>query len=547
MDRAELLGENPTFLAMGENSRLVDVARERIDAADETPFEVELITADCSTYWIESVVRALEPAPNGALRFVNVSHVIDRQKEHERFGKLLSAMADKAPAGIFIVRLLNVDLLAPPVVYANPAFARMTGYSRDELQAGVLPQIFGDGTNRQLVGEYAEAVLRGESIVTQVQLHRKDESPFWAEVRAYPLEIPAIHCALIVRDVSEQRRAQDTMSLLSEAVAQASDFMIVTDDTTPSLGGPKILYVNRSFLEATGYSESALAGQPYTAIFTSSNPPSLMESIRSSIEAGQPNFREVLARRSDETEFWMEFVDRPFMTRHGRHLRLMVGRDITTRRRSSNQLALLFAATEQATTPIVIYEQDESSALTVSYENEVAAERNHYHLLSLWNHEDADARAIRDRLERGELVVVTYSCTKYEAPAELVQLAARPIRNESRLEAILTQERVLSTGGAAGESSRSRLIDLATMLPSLERAKDPHERLAMLRALLRSTFDASIELESRAGGNGVLIDEPNRVARFSYRGQAARVEWRGPLEQLAVTALRFAIEAAIET
>lgn len=544
--RAELLGDEATFLSHGNNARLVEIARERIDAADETPFEVELTTADGATYWIESVVRALDPAPNGALRFVCATHVIERRKAHERFGKLLSAMADKAPAGIFIVRLRDANLLAPPVVYANPTFSRMSGYTQDELQAGALPQIFSDGTNRQLVSEYAEAVLRGESTIAAVRLHRKDETPFWAEVRAYPLEIPAIHCALIVRDITEQREAQDAMSLLAEGVAQASDFMIVTDDTAPSQDGPKILYVNRSFLEATGYDESELAGQPYTAIYSSSNPRALMESVRSSIEAGRPNYREVLARRSDGTEFWMEFVDRPFMTRHGRHLRLLVGRDITIRRRASNQLALLFAATEQATTPIVIYEQDESSALNVSYENEVAAERNHYHLLSLWDRGDADARAIRNRLERGELVVVTYTRTKYEAPTELVQLAARPIRNESRLEAILTQERVLSAGGAAGESARSRLIDLAAMLPSLERARDPQERLEMLRALLRSTFDASIELESGAGGDGVMIDERNRVARFSYRGQAARVEWPGPLEQLAVTALRFAIEAAIE-
>ena len=129
MDRAELLGEDPTFLSIGDNARLVDVAREHIDADDETPFDVELTVKDGSKFWVECVVRALEATPDGALRFVCASHVIDRRKAYQRLSRLLGAMADNAPAGIFIVRLRDADLLSPPVVYTNPTFWRMTGYS----------------------------------------------------------------------------------------------------------------------------------------------------------------------------------------------------------------------------------------------------------------------------------------------------------------------------------------------------------------------------------------------------------------------------------
>ena len=37
MDRAELFGDDPTFLSIGDNARMTDIARERIDADDETP------------------------------------------------------------------------------------------------------------------------------------------------------------------------------------------------------------------------------------------------------------------------------------------------------------------------------------------------------------------------------------------------------------------------------------------------------------------------------------------------------------------------------
>ena len=334
--------------------------------------------------------------------------------------------------------------------------------------------------------------------------------------------------------------------MLSEGVGQASDFMIVTDDTLPSAGGPKILNVNRSFLDATGYDEAELIGSSYTGIFSPQNTPVVMDAIRRAIEAAQPNYREVLAQRKDGSEFWIEFVDRPFTTRFGRRLRLMVGRDITVRRRSTNQLSLLFAATEQAETPIIIYDADDEGELTFSYENESAAQRQHYHLLELWKRNDAEDRSNRRRLESGELVIVTYTRSDDSGASELVQMAARPIRNESRLEAVLTQERILTTKGAASRSAHARVIELATMLPALDRAKGLPERVEALGALLRSTFGASIERMPYTADGSVHIDEVHRVAAFAQNGIAARVTWPEPLEPLAVTALRFAIEAALD-
>jgi hypothetical protein len=44
----------------------------------------------------------------------------------------------------------------------------------------------------------------------------------------------------------------------------------------------------------------------------------------------------------------------------------------------------------------------------------------------------------------------------------------------------------------------------------------------------------------------VHIDQKRRIAVFARSGISARVTWPKPLEPLAVTALRFAIEAALE-
>ena len=49
-----------------------------------------------------------------------------------------------------------------------------------------------------------------------------------------------------------------------------------------------------------------------------------------------------------------------------------------------------------------------------------------------------------------------------------------------------------------------------------------------------------------SANGSVHIDQDRRIAVFAHNGIAARVSWPDALEPLAVTALRFAIEAALD-
>jgi PAS domain S-box-containing protein len=435
--REAILADTSGFYSIDANARALAVMREHLERCDATAFDVEVTSAEGSSYWIECSVNTIERTPDGGYRYIVVTHAIDRRKEQEHFSDLLAATIDSEQDGVFIVRVRDEDPLKPPVIYANAAFSRITGYTQDDLANGIYPRILGERSDVESIGESSRAVQSGRAVVTEVELYRKDGSRFWAEVRAHPLEDPVVHCALSIHDITARRRNEEAMQLLYEAISQASDLMIVTDTTPISDGGPRILYVNRAFLEATGYEERELLGEPYLFIYSENNAPLLMKSIRGSIEAGEPSYREVLVRRKDGGDFWVESVERPFVTRHERQLRLLVGRDITIRRRSTTQLSLLYSAAELASTPIIIYEPACKNGLTVLYENEAAASREHYHLADIWQRDDDEARVVRERLTAGDLVDITYARND-----ERVHLTARAIRTESRIEAVLTQERV---------------------------------------------------------------------------------------------------------
>jgi hypothetical protein len=63
---------------------------------------------------------------------------------------------------------------------------------------------------------------------------------------------------------------------------------------------------------------------------------------------------------------------------------------------------------------------------------------------------------------------------------------------------------------------------------------------------LNGAFGASMEQLDFSANGSVHIDEGRRIAVFARDGVATRVTWPESLDPLGVTALRFAIEAALD-
>lgn len=458
--------------------------------------------------------------------------------------ELLAAAIDHQPMAVFIVRFDGGNPLAPPIVYVNDAFCDVTGYSKAEIMAGEYPRIVGRLTDRKLIASQARRVANGEHvIVPEVALYRRNGEVFWARVHSHPLESAEPHGVLILEDVTERREREQKLALLDEAVEQAGDFVIVTDARPHSQGGPRFVYVNRALCEATGYRADEIVGQPYTLIYSKNNDAALMNAVRGAIDAGEPNYREMLAVRKDGTEFWIEFVAKPFSTGN-QNYRLSIGRDITLRKRSFNQTALLFSALEQSPNRIILYERDASGKLTPSYENEPAAAAGSYKLLDMWADESADAVLFRRRLLSGE-TVERVQAEELDGNPALVELVASGIRNGNELAAVLTTERVLAQGSVQ-EDYQARLASFVTVLPSITQAASPRERFTILRALLKDTFDATVTEIGTTVSGGVRISTGSNTAYFALDGRFYSARWAQPLDAASLTALRFCIEAATD-
>ncbi len=95
--------------------------------------------------------------------------------------------------------------------YANPAMAKMFGYSVDEF-IGMVPNQIVDPEDREMVGEKIRSRIDGEvkSVQYAVRVKRKDGSHGWVEVYGSRIDLggkPALLGTLI--DISERKRAEN--------------------------------------------------------------------------------------------------------------------------------------------------------------------------------------------------------------------------------------------------------------------------------------------------------------------------------------------------
>lgn len=196
--------------------------------------------------------------------------------------------------------------------------------------------------------------------------------------------------------------------LLSRVVDEASDLVLITDFTPPSQGGPFIEYANESLLRATGFTMDELSGRSYHSIISNDNDRVVMETIAHNLEAAQVNEKEILLCRKDGSSFWVEFTGKPLHDEAtgSRHW-VSVGRDISLRRQTVEQMAALMSALDAVSGHLEIYTLD-GGEYTAVFRNRDADSDISQLVETLLNEPILrEATALRTRLSAGESVTVT--------------------------------------------------------------------------------------------------------------------------------------------
>jgi diguanylate cyclase (GGDEF)-like protein/PAS domain S-box-containing protein len=156
---------------------------------------------------------------------------------------LLRRIVDSDPDGVVVVDALATDY---PVIYANAAFVRMTGYALEELVGRNLRLLQGDDREQEARQRMHQAVHSGESCRVLIRNYRKDGTLFWNEFSVQPLKSGdgrVTHFIGYHRHSGEGARQDAKGAAAREAAAaQAVPISVVRDDRVTGL-------YNRAYFE----------------------------------------------------------------------------------------------------------------------------------------------------------------------------------------------------------------------------------------------------------------------------------------------------------
>ncbi|MFI7858324.1 PAS domain S-box protein [Pseudomonas promysalinigenes] len=142
--------------------------------------------------------------------------------------KLLQLMVEHSNDGIVVAEQEGNDSI---LIYVNPAFERLTGYSSEDILYQDCRFLQGDYHAQAGVGIIRDAIREGRPSRQVLRNYRKDGSLFWNELSVTPVRNEADQLTYYIgiqRDVTAQVCAEEKVRELEAEVAQLREQLALT-------------------------------------------------------------------------------------------------------------------------------------------------------------------------------------------------------------------------------------------------------------------------------------------------------------------------------
>jgi PAS domain S-box-containing protein len=238
-------GFEPLYLGPNLPAAEIVAAAERIlpravllgitlgDPASVTLADLNLIASalpECTELWlggrgVEKVLATVEPGRVLALgNFEDLESQLTRLKGEEL------ALRDRAMAvareGIVISDPNRPD---NPLVYVNDGFARLTGYSGQDVLGRNCRFLQGPGTDPTALGQIRAAIRERRDCLVELLNYRKDGTPFWNRLSITPLRDAhgrLTHFVGVQSDVTDRKLAEERLAAASAEILASNNRMI---------------------------------------------------------------------------------------------------------------------------------------------------------------------------------------------------------------------------------------------------------------------------------------------------------------------------------
>ena len=320
----EVIGHDFREFLTKDSVKLVAERYQKRQRGEAVPpnYEFKVINKDGQERIVEIHAAIIKDSKGEIVTIGQILDITDRKKSEEALRQSeekYRMIVEHAHDGIEISQ-------NDRIMFCNARFAEMLGYSMDEIINIPFTKIYSEQAIQDL---YQREKLRAKGVSLpnnyETTFRKKDGSLINVEVSYEIIDYlgrPATFA--IIRDITEQKRAQAEHERLMTAIEQTNETVVITD-----LKG-QIQYVNPAFEKITGYSKKEALGKNPAILKSGKHDRAFYQNLWETILAGKIWHGRIINKRKNGELFTEDKMISPVKDSHGKITNFVaVGRDVT--------------------------------------------------------------------------------------------------------------------------------------------------------------------------------------------------------------------------
>jgi diguanylate cyclase (GGDEF)-like protein/hemerythrin-like metal-binding protein/PAS domain S-box-containing protein len=211
--------------------------------------------------------------------------------------EIASAVFQSGSEAIFVNDIDN------NIISVNPAFTKLTGFSKDEMLGDISKWIeLIHPQDRAIYEETMEQLIANNIDARyQYRIKTKKDNYIWLESTSQYIKGYLDNTGRVVNfmvDITERKKTEEKLIVLSRAMESSASAMIITDPSG------NIEYVNPKFTEITGYSSDEVTGKNPSLLQSGETPRAVYIDMWQKISSGGEWKGELRNQRKDGSHYW---------------------------------------------------------------------------------------------------------------------------------------------------------------------------------------------------------------------------------------------------
>lgn len=327
----ELLDSSFSCLSQSSDQKALEV---------ETPFTFEEQLED-KIYEITKfpiLLRDNKRAIGGIMRDITVRKHSAEEIQNEK--TLLRTLIDNLPDPIYVK-----DSLGRKVV-ANKADLENIGAKNEFDVLGKTDfELFDYETAQKTLTDDLNVIQNGQAVINREEVfHVAEGHPRWLLTTKLPLKNQKGEITGLVgigHDITEQRKARETIQKLSRGIEQSPSSIVITDTSG------NIEYVNPKFTDITGYLLDEVIGKKPRILNHCKLPVAISDELWLNISSGKVWRGEYMNRRKNKFPFPESVVISPILDENKSVTNLLIiSEDITQKKKEEKIRSIIYALTQ---------------------------------------------------------------------------------------------------------------------------------------------------------------------------------------------------------